>query len=253
MSVLTPSHSFSETADFPETADIETSSDDYARRFEGDVGRWFLKIQEQITTEMVGVFPSPRVLDVGGGHGQVTGALLENGCDVVILGSAESCRKRVEPFLDGHKCSFRVGNLIDLPFGNQEFDVVISYRLLPHCERWKQLIAELCRVAREAVIVDFPEVYSVNAIAPWLFKWKKGIEKNTRPFTCFKQVDVVREFADHGFRVDGRCPEFFFPMVLHRALNVPLVSAALEKGCRCLRLTEMFGSPVILKMVRSVQ
>lgn len=247
MSALLPPQSF------PETADIETSSDDYARRFDGDIGKWFLKIQEQATTEMVRIFPSPRVLDVGGGHGQVTDALLKHGCEVVILGSAEICKKRIEPFIDGMKCSFQVGNLIALPFADQEFDVVISYRLLPHCESWKQLVSELCRVARTAVIVDFPEVKSVNAIAPWLFKWKKGIEKNTRPFTCFKQVDVVQEFARHGYRVDERFPEFFFPMVLHRALKAPAVSAAVEKVCRGLRLTEMFGSPVILKMVRAVQ
>ena len=238
---------------FPETADIETSSDDYARRFEGDVGRWFLQIQEQVTSEMVRVFPAPRVLDVGGGHGQVTDALLKNGCEVVILGSAESCRKRVESFIDEIKCSFRVGNLVALPFGDQEFDVVVSYRLLPHCERWKKLIAELCRVARKAVIVDFPEVNSVNAIAPWLFKWKKGIEKNTRPYTCFRQKEVVQEFAKHGYRLDERFPEFFLPMVLHRALKAPKISAAVEKVCRGLRMTEWFGSPVILKMVRTVQ
>ena len=247
MSILTAAQPF------PETADIETSSDDYARRFEGEVGRWFLSIQEQATNEMVQDFSVPKVLDVGGGHGQVTDALLKSGCELMILGSAESCRKRIEQFLDGNTCSFRVGNLIDLPFANQEFDVVISYRLLPHCERWKQLIAEFCRVARTAVIVDFPEVNSVNAIAPWLFKWKKGIEKNTRPFTCFKQQDIVDEFERHGFRLEERFPEFFLPMVLHRALKAPKLSAAVEKICRGLRMTDLFGSPVILKMVRTIQ
>ena len=247
MTVLSTAHSY------PETADIETSSDDYARRFEGEVGRWFLSVQEQATTGMVHDLPVPKVLDVGGGHGQVTETLLKNGCELMILGSAESCRKRVEQFIDGTKCSFRVGNLVDLPFPDQEFDVVISYRLLPHCERWKQLIAEFCRVARKAVIVDFPEVNSVNAIAPWFFKWKKGIEKNTRPFTCFKQKEIVEEFEQHGYRLDERFPEFFFPMVLHRALKAPKLSAAVEKVCRGLRMTDLFGSPVILKMVKTVQ
>jgi len=225
-------------------------------RFEGDIGRWFLQVQEQATLGMIrgqGVPKVLRVLDVGGGHGQVTGGLLYHGCEVVILGSAEVCKKRVIPFLDGVRCSFRVGNLISLPFADQEFDIVLSYRLLPHCERWPQLIGELCRVAKAAVIVDFPEVKSVNAIAPWLFTWKKGIEKNTRPFTCFKQVEVVQEFTRHGYDIGARYPEFFFPMVLHRAMRSPRVSAAVETFCRRIGLTELFGSPVILKMVRRVQ
>lgn len=199
---------------------------------------------------MLQSFAYPTILDVGGGHGQVTEGLLRNGCEVTILGSAESCRKRVDHLLDGDKCSFVIGNLVSLPFPDRHFDVVVSYRLLPHCARWEQLIAELCRVARQAVIVDYPEIRSVNAIAPWLFQWKKGIEKNTRPFTCFRKSDLLKEFHEQDFEMADRYPEFFLPMVLHRALKITSVSAGLERVCRAIKLTSLFGSPVILKLVR---
>jgi len=233
-----------------ETADIETSSDDYARRFEGEIGRWFLKVQEEATLAMLFPYKNAKVLDVGGGHGQLTEAFLKQGFGVTIVGSAMSCKKRVEKFIHGVQCSFVTGNLIDLPFPDRMFDVVVSYRLLPHVTRWRQLIFELCRVAKRAVIVDFPEVKSVNVIAPLLFGWKKGIEQNTRPFTCFRQSELLQEFRHYGFCLADRYPEFFLPMVLHRALKTLALSSSMEWFFRQLKLTQKLGSPVILKLVR---
>ena len=62
-----------------EDADVETSSDDYARRFAGAVGAFFLEIQARTTLDLLQPWPGSRVLDVGGGHGQVTGPLIEAG------------------------------------------------------------------------------------------------------------------------------------------------------------------------------
>ena len=98
--------------------------------------------------------------------------------------------------------------------------------------------------------MDYPEVRSVNAIAPWLFKWKKGIEKNTRPYTCFREPELLQEFQTHDFTMADRYPEFFLPMVFHRALKIVQISSGLEGVCRAMKLTHLLGSPVILKLVR---
>src|SRR5512133_2956600 len=99
---------------FPETADIETSSDDYARRFAGSVGAWFLKVQDTATLRMLSPYPHATVLDVGGGHGQTTAALIDNGYRVTVLGSAESCKARIMPYLKQQRCEFKVGNILGL-------------------------------------------------------------------------------------------------------------------------------------------
>ncbi|MGB3514268.1 MAG: hypothetical protein WBA93_34670 [Microcoleaceae cyanobacterium] len=56
------------TTNCPETAEIETSSDDYASRFAGNIGAWLLKIQEEATLKMLAPHPNAKILDVGGGH-----------------------------------------------------------------------------------------------------------------------------------------------------------------------------------------
>jgi 2-polyprenyl-3-methyl-5-hydroxy-6-metoxy-1,4-benzoquinol methylase len=243
-------HAWQAPVAFPETADIETSSDDYAKRFAGEVGAWFLKLQEQATLRLLASHPKAAVLDVGGGHGQVTGALVAHGYSLTVFGSSEACSQRIQKYVRLGLCNFQVGNIVDLPYPDEAFDVVISYRLLPHVSRWQRLLEELTRVAREVVLVDFPAVRSVNSIAPLLFNYKKRIERNTRTFTCFRESELLGVFESLGFQRAGRYGEFFFPMVMHRMLGKASVSSALEKGSRLLGLNALLGSPVILKMQR---
>jgi 2-polyprenyl-3-methyl-5-hydroxy-6-metoxy-1,4-benzoquinol methylase len=236
--------------DFPETPDIETSSDDYAARFSGNVGSWFLKVQEEATLRMLAPFPGAKILDVGGGHGQLTDALVQNGYEVTVLGSSDHCKVRIQTLIEEKSCTFKVGNILDLPYQNQTFDVVVSYRILPHVVQWRHLASELTRVAQEAVIVDYPTLRSVNYIAPLLFRFKKHLEGNTRPFTIFKESEIVETFKLYDFTAADRFPEFCLPMALYRALKSYRFASSIEGLCRLTRLTHTFGSPVILKLVR---
>ncbi|ETX06178.1 class I SAM-dependent methyltransferase [Candidatus Entotheonella palauensis] len=235
---------------FPETADIETSSEDYARRFSGAVGAWFLRVQEQATLRMLPPASGTTILDVGGGHGQLTEAFLRQGYVVTVLGSAEVCQQRIRHLLDDQRCTFRVGNLIKLPYPDRAFDVVVSYRLLPHVTQWQALVAELTRVARQVVLVDYPTLYSVNVMTPLLFRFKKRLEGNTRPYTLFKERDLLAVFQRHGFQRTQRYAEFFLPMALHRMLKAPKLSSAAEQLCRLCGLSLVFGSPVVLRLER---
>lgn len=235
---------------YPETADLETSSEAYAQRFAGETGAWFLKVQEEATLRMLAPYPEAAILEIGGGHGQLTGALVEHGYTITVFGSAEICKARVARWVDSRRCSFRAGDLLDLPYEEQTFDVAISYRLLPHVNRWERLLSEAMRVARHAVIVDYPEIRSVNYAAPFLFRFKKNVEGNTRPYTCFRESELLPVFRQGGFARADRFAEFFLPMVLHRKLEAPRLSMLLEKVFRLSGLTGLFGSPVILKMVR---
>ncbi|MEI6564107.1 MAG: methyltransferase domain-containing protein [bacterium] len=228
-----------------ETADIETSSDGYAARFTGSVGEWMLEMQEAMTVPLLLDRAGISVLDVGGGHGQLARPLCRRGFAVTVLGSDEVCRARISDLVDNGSCRFATGNLVALPFPDRSFDVVMSFRLLPHCVAWPVLIKELSRVARTTVIVDYPTSQGLNAIAPALFGAKKKMEGNTREWRMFRHAEVESEFAKYGFVPGRRNPQFFLPMVLHRMLKCRRVSVGLEAVCRALGLTRRWGSPVI--------
>lgn len=233
---------------FPETADIHTSSDEYAARFSGAVGGWLLSVQEKLARRLMRRFKGSNVLDVGGGHGQLALPLCRDGWRVTVVGSDESCRHRIQSLVDSGACRFVAGNVLALPFPDKAFDLVLCFRLLTHCERWPELVRELCRVARQGVIVDYPTGQSLNAIAPALFGAKKKFEKNTRAWRPFRHEEVIGEFAKNGFAPTGMVKQFFLPMVLHRMLKIRALSAALEAVCRAMGLTRLWGSPVIVRM-----
>ena len=235
---------------FPETYDIFTSSDDYAGRFAGGVGEWMLRVQERATLRMLAPYPNASVLDVGGGHGQLTGALLRNGFRVTVFSSAEECKARIRSYVDDGRIAFRVGDILDMPYPDRAFDVVICYRMTAHVTRRREYLRELARVAEKAVILDYPEVRSINALAPYLYGIKKRLEPNTRRFQCFREGQLLEVFDEVGFRRADRYPQYFLPMMLHRRLNQPRLSSALERLFRLAGLTRLLGSPAIMKVER---
>jgi SAM-dependent methyltransferase len=231
-------------------ADVETSSAAYARRFEGPVGRWFLDVQARTMLELLRPRPGASVLDVGGGHAQLTGALVEAGCDVTVYGSADRCSERVQAWVRSDQARFRSGPLLQAPWPDGSFDAALAFRLLPHIDRWRELVRELCRLARHVVIVDYPTARSANAVSGALFGVKKGIEGDTRPFRVFRDAEVEESFAAAGFVRTARRPQFLLPMALHRGLRLASLSRALEATASVAGLTRAWGSPVILRAER---
>ncbi len=233
-----------------EAPDIETSSEGYANRFSGAVGAWFLARQARAVLALAAHHTVKTVLDVGGGHAQIAGPLAEAGYDVTVFGSDPACAARLQPLIAAGRCRFATGDLARLPYADQSFDLVVSLRLLSHVEAWPALIAELTRVARRAVIVDYPTVRSLNCLTPWLFEAKQRAEGNARSFLTFHEPQVIAAFAQQGFRPQGRMAQFFWPMVAHRLLKQPAVSRLLEAPCRLTGLTHLFGSPVVACFAR---
>lgn len=234
-----------------ETADIETASDDYASRFAGPVGSYFLDVQARLTLDLLRKFPGASVLDVGGGHAQLTRPLAENGYQVTVTGSADSCRARLDSQCEKGSFTYLTCDCLNLPFADKQFDVVMAFRLLPHAERWQRLVKEMCRVADQAVIFDYPDRRSANIFYDLLFDLKKNMEGNTRSYTLFSRKEIRGELLANHFDPPLSRPEFFMPMVVHRKLQSPLMSRAVEAVCRVTGLTKVFGSPIIVRSDRN--
>jgi SAM-dependent methyltransferase len=249
---MSDSPSMSGAGDAPrEDADIATSSDDYARRFTGAVGRWFVETQARITLGVLGALPmGASILDVGGGHAQIAPPLIDAGYEVTVVGSDPICSARLQPWISSGRCRFEVADLRAFRYPDASFDAVVCLRLLPHSVSWKGLIRELCRVARRSVVVDYPSVRSANVLSSQLFAMKRGIELNTRRFITFSPHEIHMAFADCGFVVRAEHPQFLVPMVLHRLANRALFSRAIEVPGRIFGLTRWFGSPIIARADR---
>ena len=237
------------TSGHTENADVHASSDEYAARFGDAVGQWMLQVQEQALFELLDS-ECATVLDVGGGHGQIAIPLAQHERSVTVVGSSHLCAQRLAPFIESGTISFKVANLIELPYQDRSFALTTSFRLMSHCTQWRTLVAELCRVSDHAVIIDYPVWLSVNILTPLLFFVKRKIEGNTRTYRMFSTLELQREFKKHGFRLERAKKQFVWPMALHRMLKSIPLSRNLEAPMRWLGITRLFGSPVVAKFVR---
>jgi methyltransferase family protein len=235
-----------------ETADIESSSEGYARRFRGSVGRWLLQQQTRLALLALQGLPSgATVLDVGGGHAQIAPPLMQAGYHVTVVGSDPVCGARLRPLIEAGTCRFDVADPQRLPYRDREFDAVVCFRLLPHSVDWQRLVAGLCRVAAQRVVLDYPSLQSLNRASGRLFGVKQRIEGGTaRPFALFARYEVRRTFAAAGFVVRDEHPQFLWPMSLHRLTRSARLARSLEWPGRALGLTRRWGSPVIVRADR---
>ena len=98
------------------------------------------------------------VLDVGCGEGVITRAWARRVAPAPVVGLdvndprlAEAWSQASEPNLE-----LRTGDAHDLPFDDDAFDLVASIEMLEQVDDPDRVVAELCRVARRAVIVSVP-------------------------------------------------------------------------------------------------
>jgi SAM-dependent methyltransferase len=231
-----------------ETPDIETASDAYARRFAGAAGRYLLGEQEAAIRAVLADWDGGTVLDVGGGHAQLTGLLRSLAGDVLVFGSDARGLERVHR--DFPDCATATGDLLAMPFADRSFDVAVAVRLLPHVRDWVRLTSELCRVARSTIVVDYPRATGFNGLTPLLFPLKVRLEGNTRNYRNFRDAEIDEALQVSGFEPRERRAQFLLPMVAHRRANGFAALRGFERAAKFLRLTEAFGSPVILRADR---
>jgi SAM-dependent methyltransferase len=237
-----------------ENADVQASTEEYARRFAGSVGHWFLEVQSRLTLAALAGLPvGATVLDVGGGHAQVALPLAEAAYWVTVVGSDRSCGRRLAPWCSAGRGRFHVADLHHLPYQDRAFDAVTCYRLMAHSIDWHRLVGELCRVAAHRVVVDYPARRSVNILSRPLFAMKRTVERGTtRPYAMYDRDEIAACFSQAGFRVTNEFPQFFLPMALHRLAKAAWLVRAAEGPARALGLTRIFGSPVIARADRVV-
>lgn len=242
-----------------ERPDVETSSDRYTtRRFAGPIGRWLLAQQSRAVRSLLDrMGPAPcRVLEVGGGHGQITPLLLERGHDVVVHGSTDDCFARVEAARRAHpdRLARCVGSLRALPFADASVDVVIAVRVLGHVTHWRDLLAEMSRIAARFVVVEFArksDLLALQSVRDAAFALKHRAEGTTRPFFAYAEGALVSELGAHGFTRVATVGQFAVPMVLHRAMRSPALSAALEGSLRAVGIGDALRSPALLLAERA--
>ncbi len=137
-----------------------------ALRFSGPIGRLIAETQERVIASFLAPVAGLTVLDVGTGTGRAALALAVRGALVTgVDASAEMlavAERRARAA--GVQVTFAQGDAHGLAFADGSFDAVICLRVLMHTPDWRRSLAELCRVARDRVVFDYPALSSAAAL-----------------------------------------------------------------------------------------
>jgi ubiquinone/menaquinone biosynthesis C-methylase UbiE len=111
--------------------------------------------------------PSPDVLDVGAGTGNLTTKFLARGCHVHaadVSALSLDYLKRKAP----HGATLRTSLITDekLPFADRSFDVVATYSVLHHVPDYLLTVSEMARVLRPGGIIYIDHEASESAWRP---------------------------------------------------------------------------------------
>lgn len=227
------------------SCDRHTSSDLYRSRFQGSIGDLIIKRQNELLLSFLGGVGGKKVLDVGAGHGQLAGALINAGAAVTAYGSSRDSLRRLAQL--PIRCE--VGPLYPLPFKDGEFDIVVSFRSFPHVPDWRLFLGELCRVAKDKVSFDFVTKDIMSFLKPLLYRLKMKKEPGTRDYTLQKTADVRDAARGFGFRWESSEGQFVLPLVLHRVAKRPVLMPV-EYLARVTRATKLYGGPVVVSLRR---
>lgn len=218
-------------------------------RFGGPIGALVASSQAKTLSDFVGRIQHRRILDVGTGTGRAALLFARGGARVTAVDASPQMLEvaRARTAEQGiRSITFGVGDVQALEFPNRSFDVVCCLRVLMHTPRWRTVVAELCRVADQLVIVDYPSATSVALIESLARRAAHAAGARTEAYRVFTRGAIADAFAQNGFRIRSIHRQFVLPIALHKVIGSRTFTQRSEYVLDRLGLLKPFGSPVSL-------
>jgi SAM-dependent methyltransferase len=219
-----------------------------ASRFGGPIGRMLAETQERVIAGFLQPLGGASVLDVGTGAGRAAIALARRGATVTavdasaeMLGAAERRAREANV-----RIAFARGDAHQLEFPDRAFDHVVSLRVLMHTPAWRRALAELCRVARSRVVLDYPALLSAAALQAAGRRVARRLGADVEAYRVFSDAAFRRELRSHGFHVAGAHRQFVLPIALHKLFGSARMTTRVEGALAGAGVTRLCGSPVTL-------
>jgi SAM-dependent methyltransferase len=147
---------------------------------------------------------------------------------------------------EGVRAHFGQVDAHTLPFADRSFDAVVCLRVLMHAVDWQQVLAELCRVARWRVVIDFPSSRSFAAVESSIRAFRKRRGANVEAYRVMAQRAVTEALGVRGFRVVVVERQFVLPIALHKRVGRLGLTRGAEGVLAAAGLLRLLGSPVTM-------
>jgi ubiquinone/menaquinone biosynthesis C-methylase UbiE len=215
-------------------------------RFSGPIGRLVAEAQARQILDGLSPLPGRTVLDVGTGTGRAAILLARAGAVVTGIDASREMLAVAERRAreEGVVVTFTPGDAHRIDCADRSFDAVVCLRVLMHTPDWRASLGELCRVASNRVIFDYPSLYSAAAIQAAVRRVPHRFNPAVEAYRVFAPSAVTQALAGAGFRIHRVHRQFVLPIALHKAIGSARFTSAVEGGLVRIGLMRLFGSPV---------
>jgi len=208
--------------------------DAFSERYERGRHRGYHRMVDDLEIGVVRPYADgQKVLEVGCGTGLILERLSEFAREATGLdlspGMLEVARARGLDVAEGSATA--------IPFPDDSFDCVCSFKVLPHVEDLGRAMAEICRVTRPGghMVLEFYNPLSLRYLAKLLGGARATGEAQTEAdvYTRWDSTAVVRRVLPPGAEVvDFRGVRVVTPTaLLHRVPGVSTVLCTVERAC----------------------
>lgn len=217
-------------------------------RFSGPIGRLIAESQEQVIAGFLDPVAGRTILDVGTGTGRAAIALARRGALVTGVDASAEMLAVARRTAEAARVSvtFAQDDAHRLNFQDRAFDAVICLRVLMHTPDWRQSLGELCRVARNRVVFDYPAMASAALLQSVARRMAHAAGARVEAYRVFTDASVRATLRANGFRIVEGHRQFVLPIALHKRLNSEQATRRIERALSRAGLNRLLGSPVTL-------
>ncbi|HEX2445746.1 MAG TPA: class I SAM-dependent methyltransferase [Vicinamibacterales bacterium] len=233
-------------------ADPRTAEQFDAARFGGPIGALVADAQERFLVSALAPLEGLAVLDVGTGTGRAAVLLAGSGARVTgVDASAEMLAVATRRAGSSPSIAFARGDAHALAFSNCSFDAAVCLRVIMHTPGWRRVVAELCRVSRRQVVLDYPALASAAALQAVTRRAAALAGRRVEAYRVFSDRAIREVLASHGFRIVRVERQFVLPIALHKAIGSRSFTTRVERSLAAVGLLGLFGSPVTVVAERT--
>jgi len=224
-----------------------------AMRFSGPIGTLIAGTQARQIAAFLAPIEGRRILDVGTGTGRAAIALAKAGAIVTGVDASREMLAVAERRARDEQVTvtFAPGDAHQLAFPDRGFDAVVCLRVLMHTPDWRASLRELCRVASNHLVFDYPSLYSAAALQAAVRRVTHRFDPSVEAYRVFSPSAVARALGDAGFRVAGEHRQFVLPIALHKAVNSEAWTRRVEGALERAGVMRRLGSPVTVVAERA--
>jgi 2-polyprenyl-3-methyl-5-hydroxy-6-metoxy-1,4-benzoquinol methylase len=163
--------------------------------------------------------PKDKVLDIGCGHGIVSEFLAENGIHVSAVDISQKLLDDFSARIAGKNLPIEIkkGDAYNIPYANEQFDVVVARMFLPHFPDWPVVLKEMTRTAKKGALLlvhfssaENTEIGKRIGIKDCIFASSPNIGD---PWTFYAEADtneLTKICTGLGLQLVKRTPVSFF-------------------------------------------